>query len=346
MDERDPSNAISVEERQAFWWRDVDAKMQLSPRLGIAYSISDNGVVHFSYGHFFQMPTYAQLYNNSRILINRTGGFATGFGNPDLDAERTIQYELGLKQEIFEGTDIEVTGFYRDSRDYVANAGIQDTYNTSINYQKNVNLAFAKTRGATIALSQIISRTFNFAIDYTYTRVEGSTTNFGALAANAIGPGSVTGQEQQDVWDFLILQGWDKPHILNTQLFYNQDTWGMNLTGQFQSGQPYTPFIPIAVRSGLGASQQDLTNLARLPNGFIVNLNAYKNFKISGFDAGFSVNVFNLLDFNLVTNVYGDSGEPDRPFFLPGGVVDPTFLNSPNNYGQPRRIQFSFNLSF
>lgn len=346
MDERDPSNAISVEEREAFWWKDVDAKMQVSPRLGIAYSISDNGVVHFSYGHFFQTPTYSQLYNNSRILINRTGGFATGFGNPDLDAERTIQYELGLKQEIFEGTAIELTGFYRDSRDYVANAGIQGTYNTSITYQKNINLAFAKTRGATVALSQVISRTFNFAIDYTYTRVEGSTTNFGALAANAIGPGNITGQEQQDVWNFLILQGWDKPHILNTQLFYNQSTWGMNLTGQYQSGQPYTPFIPIAVPTGLGASQQDLTNRSRLPATFVVNLNAYKNFNIGGFDAGFSVNVFNLLDSKLITNVYGDSGEPDRPFFLPGGVVDPTFLNSPNNYGQPRRIQFSFNLSF
>ena len=340
------SNFRPRSELEQFWWRDVDARLQLSPRFGIAYPISETGVINFSYGYFFQMPTYDQLYGNSQIFLPESSGLFTGYGNPDLDPERTIQYEIGVKQEIFEGTALEATIFYRDSRDYVANLGIQDTYNPTIFYQKNVNLDFQKSRGMTVALNQQFGGKFNFGIDYTYTQVEGSTTSQSALAANATGLGQITGQRQQDVYNFLIFQGWDRPHILNTQLFYNESTWGANLTGQFQSGQPYTPGIPFAVRTGLGASQQPLTNLARLPNSYVVNLNFYKNFKFKDNTVGMSVNIFNLLDTQVVTGVFADSGEPDRPFFLPGGTVDPTFLNDPNRYGQPRRIQVSLNYSF
>lgn len=345
--ERSNQNRIPREELEKFWWRDVKPKMQLSPRLGIAYTIANGGVVHFSYGYFFQTPTYQALYGNSQILLQQVSGLIGGFGNPDLNPERTTQYEVGFKQEVFKGTALEITGFYRDSRDYVANLGITATYNESISYQKNINLDFSKTRGVTAAINQRLGQQFDFAIDYTFTRVEGSTTNIGALSANAIGAGTISGQQQQDVYNFLIFQGWDRPHILNTRLFFNRKTWGANLTSQYQSGQPYTPGIAFAVRSGQGATQRDLTNVSRMPNTHVINLNAYKNLSFSGYKMNLSLNVFNLLDSRLITGVYGDSGEPNRPFFLPApDNVDPTFLNTPTNYGQPRRFQVALNISF
>lgn len=336
----------TLADREKVWWRSVKPRTQISPRFGIAYSVSPKSVVHFSYGHFFQMPTYGQLFSQSLITLPQASGVYGGYGNPDLNPERTIQYEIGLKQEIFEGTAVEVTAFYRDSRDYVANLGIQETYNPGLFYRKNVNLAFAKSRGLTASLNQTLSREFNFAIDYTYTRVEGSTTNEGALSANAVGLGRITGQQQQDVYNFLILQGWDRTNILNLQLFYNKKSFGANMTGQYQSGQPYTPFIPIAVRNGLGASQRDLSNLSRMPSTFVINLSAYKNFEIAKQKANLTVNVFNLLDSKLITGVYADSGEPNRPFFIPAADVAPYFLNTPSNYGRPRRIQVALNVSF
>ena len=53
------------------------------------------------------------MYTNSQILLSQTGGDQGLFGNPNLEAEKSIQYELGLKQEIFDGTAIELTGYYK-----------------------------------------------------------------------------------------------------------------------------------------------------------------------------------------------------------------------------------------
>jgi outer membrane receptor protein involved in Fe transport len=333
-------------DREKIWWKAASIKQQVSPRFGIAYSLNDGGVVYFSYGYFFQVPTYQQLYQNSQILLPQSSGLFGGFGNPDLRPESTKQYELGFKKEVFAGTALEATIFFRDSRDYVANLGIQETYNPTIFYQQNVNLDFQKTRGATIAVNQRLADKFSFAVDYTYTKVEGSTTNGTALSANAIGPGTITGQLQQSVYNFLILQGWDKPHILNTRMLFNERTWGLNLTSQWQSGQPYTPSVPIAVRTGLAASEQPITNMARMPNQFVVNLNAYKNISIGKNRLSLGLNVFNLFDYKIVTGVFADSGQPDRPFVTPVPPIDDTFINNPQRYGQPRRFQFTANITF
>ncbi len=45
-------------DRSQYWYKDASAKTQISPRIGLAFPISDKGVIHFSYGHFQQLPRY------------------------------------------------------------------------------------------------------------------------------------------------------------------------------------------------------------------------------------------------------------------------------------------------
>ncbi|MEM9666688.1 MAG: carboxypeptidase-like regulatory domain-containing protein, partial [Bacteroidota bacterium] len=40
-DEETDANRLTVEDREAYWWRDTEAKFQLSPRLGVAYPITE-----------------------------------------------------------------------------------------------------------------------------------------------------------------------------------------------------------------------------------------------------------------------------------------------------------------
>ena len=42
-------------------------KIQVSPRLGVSFPITDQGIIHFSYGHFFQIPSFGNLYHNPII---------------------------------------------------------------------------------------------------------------------------------------------------------------------------------------------------------------------------------------------------------------------------------------
>ena len=43
---------------------DAEPKHMLSPRLGISFPISAEGIIHFSYGHFYQMPSLRNIYTN------------------------------------------------------------------------------------------------------------------------------------------------------------------------------------------------------------------------------------------------------------------------------------------
>ena len=45
------------------WWKNTTQKSQLSPRLAVAYPISDKGVIHFAYGYFFKIPDFSLLYD-------------------------------------------------------------------------------------------------------------------------------------------------------------------------------------------------------------------------------------------------------------------------------------------
>ena len=86
--------------RDTFRWHygynSVKPSYQISPRIGIAYPITDQGVIHVSYGHFFQIPNYSFLYANPEfeILNNNNGGI---LGNAALLPEKTVMYEIGFK---------------------------------------------------------------------------------------------------------------------------------------------------------------------------------------------------------------------------------------------------------
>lgn len=350
-DSRDPditnptnpvNRALSLEQREEIWWRDVEAKTQISPRLGIAYPITDGGVLHFSYGYFFQMPTYNFLYDGSQILLPQSAGVFGPYGNPDLDPERSIQYELGYKSEIFPGTAIEITGFYKDSRDYVSSGQVQATYNPTVRYGTWINRDYANSRGLTFVINQNVGKRVNFSLDYTYTRVEGSNSDPAAEFSAVVASGT---DNAENLTKLIQLLDWDRSQVLNGVLFVQGKKWSANLVGRLLTGEPYTPSTPFLIRSGLAASQRNLVNTARLPNRFTLNLNLNKSFMIGGYELRSFLQIFNILDNRQVVGLYSDSGEPDQPLIVPVSA-EPSFLNIPGNYAEPRRIQFGFNISF
>ncbi|RQW03477.1 TonB-dependent receptor, partial [candidate division KSB1 bacterium] len=68
---RNPGNKLLYQENPERMsdYPDAEIKDQLSPRFGLAYTLSDQAKLHFSYGHFFQMPDAYALYNNHNFII-------------------------------------------------------------------------------------------------------------------------------------------------------------------------------------------------------------------------------------------------------------------------------------
>ncbi|HOY45372.1 MAG TPA: TonB-dependent receptor, partial [bacterium] len=136
--------------------KDTEAKISLSPRLGISYPVTTSASLFFAYGHFYQMPALGQIFSNSDYAILddlQAGGISYGvLGNPDIKPERTVQYEFGYKQAIGSLLGLDVSIFYKDIRDLL---GVEfvSTY-AAAEYARLTNIDFGNVLGYTIALDQ------------------------------------------------------------------------------------------------------------------------------------------------------------------------------------------------
>ncbi|HEX9615047.1 MAG TPA: TonB-dependent receptor, partial [Bacteroidota bacterium] len=137
---------------------------QVSPRFGLAFPITDRGVLHLSYGHFFQVPNFDLLYLNPQFNLNATQAFQVG--NPALKSERTVAYELGVQQQLADDIGLDVTAYYKDVRNLVGTE-IFDIGNGN-KYSQYVNRDYGNTRGFIVSLERRHSGILGFTIDYTF----------------------------------------------------------------------------------------------------------------------------------------------------------------------------------
>ncbi|MGH7494088.1 MAG: TonB-dependent receptor [bacterium] len=335
--ERTEANKKTVEERRAYWYRDTEVKYQFSPRLGVAYPITDRGVIHFSYGIFQQVPDYEQLYRGDEIKITNALGIQGPYGNPDLKPQRTTMYELGVQQQLSENIGIDVTGFYRDIRNWVSAGAATPTAVAGVSYGRKINRDFANVRGLTFAANQRFSSRFSFSMDYTFQVVEGTnSTPEEEFFSQRDG-----GQPTQS----LTPLDWDQRHALNATMFLGGKEWGVSGVARFNSGQPYTPSLTVGTTSGQGIVSGLLQNSREKPNRFSVDLSGFKDFKLATLNLQVFGRVFNLFDASNPVNVFADTGTPDAVLFEAPGA-SPTYYLRPDFYSAPREVQVGFKVGF
>jgi len=338
-----PALTTRYDDREGDFWQEASAKYQFSPRLGIAYPISANGVIHFSYGYFFQIPDYTRLYNGDKLLLSSTSGTQGIFGNPDLKPEQSVKYELGLQQEIFTGTALDVSIFYEDKRDYVSSGPVSRTSVPTVRYGTWVNRDYANIRGITAAVNQRVSRRISFGVDYTFSIAEDSNSDPAAEFFSALSAGDTTGTA--NLAKFLTNANWDRTHVLNSSFFYAQETWGFNVIQRFSTGLPYTPSSSVPRNIGITSTRDILTNSLRMPASLTLDLNVYKNIDFGGYTMGLFFNVYNLLDARNPNSVFTDTGSPDLPL-NPVADAEDRFYASPTRFAEPRRVQLGLQMQF
>ena len=147
---------------------DAVEKTMISPRVGVSLPITDKGIFHFSYGHFYQMPTLRNLYRESYF----GAGLAPTVGYPDLKPEKTILYEFGFQQQFGNLIGMDINLFYKDIRELLALQSIRydsPQYGPS-NYAIYLNKDYGSSKGLTLSVSKRydpVSKT-RIWLDYTY----------------------------------------------------------------------------------------------------------------------------------------------------------------------------------
>ena len=313
-------------------FRNAKAVHSLSPRIGVSFPITDRGVIHFSYGHFSQIPTFEHLYINSEFEVF-SGSLTSTMGNAELQPQQTVIYEVGLQQQFTDNIGIDITGFYKDM-EHLLGMEIITTFTQDF-YARFINRDYGNVGGITIAFEKRRSNNFSASVDYTFQLAEGNASDpmqvFNDAASN----------KESEIQ--VILLDWDQTHTLNFNLTLSQPgSWGMSLVGRMGSGFPYTPRL-------LNASSS-FVNSERKPAQYTFDIKVHKDLNLANAKYSVFFKVFNIFDRQNEILVYSDTGRAGysiRPRTSVKGVntLD-DFRNRPDFYSEPRRILIGASVGF
>ena len=247
-------------------------------------------------------------------------------------------YELGLKQEVFENIAIDVTGYYRDIRDWISTSAAIRTYVTGVTYSKMINRDYANVKGITFTVSRRLKNNFSFNLDYTFQIAQGTNSSpedeYYALNAGA------EPRKQLSPLD------WDQHHGINTNIFIGENSWGFNIITRFNSGQPYTPEIPAGTLTGQNILPGLATNIRQKSNRFTVDLNAFKRFSFKKLSYELFLRIYNLFDSKNPVDVFTDSGKADFTIYQTQEIeADPGYFIRPDYYSEPRSVHIGMKIS-
>jgi hypothetical protein len=349
--QKNENKALPLDQRLAKWYDKATPKYSVSPRFGISYPITDKGILHFSYGHFLQIPSFEYLFQNPGYKVNTVTPLQGVYGNADLKPQKTIMYEFGLQQQVSDVLMFDVTGFYRDTRDWVSTSAkipVGSAESATTYYTEFVNKDYANSRGVTLTVNKRLSDMFSFNFAYTFQTVEGVNSSpdeeQGALASN------------NEPSKILTPLEWDQTHTANVTLGFGQEDWGVFALGRYGSGLPYTPVINQAEARGVDAARVVSKNSRRRPAQFNVDLRAFKNFRVSFLNFSVFLKVFNVFDIRNEVDIYGQTGRATAsPAQL--GIAGLSsainrintaedYLIRPDFYSEPREIQFGVDINF
>ncbi|UCE04867.1 MAG: hypothetical protein JSW07_14745, partial [bacterium] len=329
----DEATSQPIEKGSINWYKKASPKYQVSPRIGIAYPISAQGVIHFSYGHFLQIPPYTYLFLNPEFEV--AGGINTISGNSDLEPQRTVSYEIGLQQQLTDNLAFNVTGFYKDIRNLLG-VEIRETYNREV-YAVYINRDYGNVKGITLALKKRHSNYLAATLDYTYSVAEGNASDPAAAFYDA--------QNGREPEKQMVALDWDQQHTLNaTVTISDPGRWGISFIGQLGSGLPYTPQFR-GIRTAI-------ENSDRKPMQLNVDVRMHKDFQFKKFRIMLFANIYNLFDIKNEDLVYTDTGRATYSLIptYTGEVLGPNtldeYLYRPYYFSAPRELRLGASIEF
>jgi hypothetical protein len=231
-------------------FKDADARTSFSPRIGLAFPLTERSQLFFNAGRYTRNPSYHDVYRNSGVgtiagpLSEGGDGFCDEtaikpgtnechpplvfnnpefIGNPNLLAEQTTSYEVGYTGQIGNNYAIDVTVYNSDQSGLTGirvNDAIQDlgaTYNgiSLPQYRTTVNQDFLTSRGMTVAFRRRLINRWSYNINYGWGRTTENSPppdrSFEAAESNELNRGN-TLREQ--------ISGRDQGHTFNMSLSF------------------------------------------------------------------------------------------------------------------------------
>ena len=333
------------------------SKTHISPRLGFSHPVSEYTLFHANYGYYYQVPQYPFMFTN--LQADLTTGFPI-VGNPNMEPEKTISYEMGITQRLADDVRLNATAFYKDVSNLVSSRQVAPP---SGGFTQYYNGDYGSVKGLDFALTKSGNSNLNGSINYSYMIAEGNSSDANEFYYNYFTQGDDA--PVIPVQEFPL--AFDQRHTLNVNVDFriprNQkvelfgvkvpSAWGLNAFFTYGSGMPYT-------RTDQSGARLGGINEGRMPANYRVDLRFDKDifpFHQSSSKLRLFVEVNNLLDRRNVINVYSRTGLADVDGILayePSGdatIEDVMHYRNllardPQNYDTPRSIQWGLEWIF
>lgn len=373
---RENSSDINVD-----GFEDYQAQTNFMPRIAFSFPISDEANFFAHYDILTKRPTggYERLDPTDYLFLSSTSGTAVR-NNPNLKAEKTIDYEVGFQQKLSQSSAVKISGFYREMRDQVQVVRVKQAYPREYTTLSNVD--FGTVKGITIAYD--LRRTGNVSLKASYTlQFADGTGSDQTTALSLINAGKdnlkVTTPYSfdqrhaiQGVFDFRYGSGKDYngPVIWDRQVL---NRFGFNLTANLGSGVPYSgqsTSTGTGYTTNTGSALLDGSiNGNRLPWSFRMDARFDKDFtvkvgkdKAKSLDCTVYFQILNLLNNMNINSVYRFTGDPEDDGYLndPLWAADVNGKNDTQsfqelyglktargtNYSLPRQSRIGIRVSF
>jgi outer membrane receptor protein involved in Fe transport len=331
----------------------------VSPRLGIAYSVTENDVFHFNYGYFYQRGRQDYYFTGVNQL--QTGGTPI-IGNPGLKPMKTIAYELGVRHQFANDYLFDVSTYYKDIKNWINTASenqlFYELYNRLIvgtNAAIYYNADYASVRGFEFNLSKHYGSHLSGRLTYTLAWATGK--NSYDIGSNVTRDNYVVpARETPLAWDrrhqVVVNLGWNNMPVKGKTLSMQwlKTGWEVNVISQALSGLPYTP------TSANGTDIQGQEFGARSPWTYTTDLNVSRSVKTGSLNWRVLLEIRNL--FNRLNVLGWDANQNTLDTYMngmPGYVNDTSSPNfgsdpksgpNPDAWSSPRLVRVGLALEF
>jgi len=222
-------------------------KARLLPRINVSFPVTPNNVLYFNYGHNMRLPHPRFLYAGlDPVYQDRS--FLSFLGNPDLDPEVNVSYEVGYKAAITRDLAFTTSAFNNNRFDYIVSRRVivNDQTGRPVTKTMYINQDYAKIQGVELGLDYRFGKHIRLFgnLSLQIARGKSNSARESSLQIEQNGEVSLTRE------NFLA---WDRPWSSNFGIFFNPDSSlkinGFSLKGlngylQFNgsSGYRYTPY--------------------------------------------------------------------------------------------------------
>ncbi|MBI3195658.1 MAG: TonB-dependent receptor [Ignavibacteriae bacterium] len=330
-------------------------KARMSPRLGISHPVSDNQTLFFSYGHFSKLPRPQFIYSKLEKTSARSSSQTVG--NPNLNPETTVSYELGLRNQFGESDVLTVTAYYKDIFDYITSRTIRATSQRRSSFTTYINQDYSRVRGVEVEYKTRFSQQLRATVSGSYSYATGKSSSADEALFNLSQGLEENIKEVPMIFDRPLqlsanigvtskknepLFGFGKGFLENLNVFVRMF---------YQSGKRYTYYSLYNVDSIIGRNmyQPDYKNpLSELGDDwFYVDVNVEKFIDLSFGKLSINLEIKNIFDnknsqiINPVTGrayEYGDNTQYPSPSVNDPLYPDLTYPVEPFPYNPARYL--------